>query len=120
MDDGRGWFRTSPEGERCEEISPGAQHGRWARLVSSEPEGERCEEISPGARHGRWARLVSNQRPLACEASALPLSYAPGGRIIGGAGLPQSAPTCRAQIALTPAPRGGRPGAACEDSWREG
>ncbi len=25
-----------------------------------------------------WARLVSNQRPLACEASALPLSYAPG------------------------------------------
>ena len=28
----------------------------------------------------RWARLVSNQRPLACEASALPLSYAPWGR----------------------------------------
>jgi hypothetical protein len=26
-----------------------------------------------------WARLVSNQRPLACEASALPLSYAPQG-----------------------------------------
>ena len=26
---------------------------------------------------GWWARLVSNQRPLACEASALPLSYAP-------------------------------------------
>src|SRR5919201_7133136 len=25
----------------------------------------------------RWARLGSNQRPLACEASALPLSYAP-------------------------------------------
>ncbi len=25
-----------------------------------------------------WARLGSNQRPLACEASALPLSYAPG------------------------------------------
>src|ERR1700753_2719414 len=25
-----------------------------------------------------WARVVSNQRPLACEASALPLSYAPG------------------------------------------
>src|SRR5439155_26405440 len=25
----------------------------------------------------QWARLVSNQRPLACEASALPLSYAP-------------------------------------------
>src|SRR5919197_2519771 len=41
-DDGRGWFRTSPEGERC-------------------------EETSPGAHHGRWARLVSNERPLACE-----------------------------------------------------
>jgi hypothetical protein len=27
----------------------------------------------------QWARLGSNQRPLACEASALPLSYAPGG-----------------------------------------
>lgn len=25
----------------------------------------------------RWARVVSNHRPLACEASALPLSYAP-------------------------------------------
>ena len=25
----------------------------------------------------RWARRVSNLRPLACEASALPLSYAP-------------------------------------------
>src|SRR3954451_14909264 len=42
MDDGRGRFPVSPEGERCEETSPGAQHGRWARLVS-------------------------NQRPLACE-----------------------------------------------------
>jgi hypothetical protein len=30
----------------------------------------------------RWARLVSNQRPLACEASALPLSYAPGRRAV--------------------------------------
>ena len=26
-----------------------------------------------------WARRVSNLRPLACEASALPLSYAPSG-----------------------------------------
>jgi hypothetical protein len=25
----------------------------------------------------QWARRVSNLRPLACEASALPLSYAP-------------------------------------------
>lgn len=25
-----------------------------------------------------WSQLVSNQRPLACEASALPLSYGTG------------------------------------------
>ena len=31
-----------------------------------------------------WARLGSNQRPLACEASALPLSYAPGRVVIVG------------------------------------
>ena len=30
-----------------------------------------------------WARRVSNLRPLACEASALPLSYAPGWCIVG-------------------------------------
>ena len=30
------------------------------------------------SRARRWARQVSNLRPLACEASALPLSYAPG------------------------------------------
>ena len=30
----------------------------------------------------QWARLGSNQRPLACEASALPLSYAPGTRLL--------------------------------------
>ncbi len=36
--------------------------------------GARSTEI-PGNRG--WARLGSNQRPLACEASALPLSYAP-------------------------------------------
>src|SRR5919201_4322492 len=35
MDDGRGWFPASPEGERCEETSPGARHGRRAGLVSN-------------------------------------------------------------------------------------
>src|SRR5947207_2647972 len=35
-------------------------------------------ENQPDAATSKWARLVSNQRPLACEASALPLSYAPG------------------------------------------
>ncbi len=33
----------------------------------------------PFARCDPWARRVSNLRPLACEASALPLSYAPSG-----------------------------------------
>ncbi len=36
--------------------------------------------ISPGgitASRCSWARVVSNHRPLACEASALPLSYVP-------------------------------------------
>ena len=32
----------------------------------------------PPSIHFLWARLGLNQRPLACEASALPLSYAPG------------------------------------------
>ena len=38
-------------------------HARWVRARSTVP----------------WARRVSNLRPLACEASALPLSYAPQG-----------------------------------------
>src|SRR5262245_21841231 len=32
-----------------------------------------------------WAHLGSNQGPLACEASALPLSYAPGSAKASGA-----------------------------------
>lgn len=32
------------------------------------------------AANPRWARLGSNQRPPACKAGALPLSYAPGTR----------------------------------------
>jgi hypothetical protein len=44
------------------------------------PQGELSKPriTSSHADSGLWARLVSNQRPLACEASALPLSYAPG------------------------------------------
>ena len=49
-----------------------------------------------------WARLVSNQRPLACEASALPLSYAPCPLIIGSR-LPPS----RAAIGTRPRGYGG-------------
>src|SRR5919108_5204874 len=34
--------------------------------------------LHPEPLYARWARLGSNQRPPACEAGALPLSYAPG------------------------------------------
>jgi hypothetical protein len=52
---------------------PGDRFGGWSPIS---PNGR-----SAALRRGiprAWARLVSNQRPLACEASALPLSYAPG------------------------------------------
>ena len=59
----------------------------WAPLGTSGPDdpSEPAREVDPendespadaGASRG-WARRVSNLRPLACEASALPLSYAP-------------------------------------------
>ena len=35
------------------------------------------ERTSPRPAVSRWAQQVSNLRPLACKASALPLSYAP-------------------------------------------
>src|SRR6478672_5086875 len=44
------------------------------------------QSLLTSASAGIWARLVSNQRPLACEASALPLSYAPGEGILRGSG----------------------------------
>src|SRR3954471_8816165 len=49
----------------------------------------------------RWARLVSNQRPLACEASALPLSYAPeAGLIVAARGaLPLACQPWRRRLA---------------------
>ena len=45
-------------------------------LVDERPEAGQA----PGGRASSewWARQVLNLRPLACEASALPLSYAPG------------------------------------------
>jgi hypothetical protein len=46
----------------------------WQRVLT-------CRQASPllasNALTWEWAQLVSNQRPLACKASALPLSYAP-------------------------------------------
>ncbi len=51
-----------------------------------------------------WARLVSNQRPLACEASALPLSYAPGAAILRSQALASRADRARRGVsgALNP------------------
>jgi hypothetical protein len=51
----------------------------------------------------RWARRVSNLRPLACEASALPLSYAPSGTSQSNRGRAASAPPATTRT-------GGRPG----------
>ena len=41
---------------------------------------------STAGRRQRWAHLGSNQGPLACEASALPLSYAPSDVIVSQEG----------------------------------
>src|SRR3954466_3033925 len=46
----------------------------WAPLGTGTAEGH------SGLWPFQWARRVSNLRPLACEASALPLSYAPQGK----------------------------------------
>ena len=41
------------------------------------PSGTKRETALTRRAGSPWARVVSNHRPLACEASALPLSYAP-------------------------------------------
>ena len=71
--EGRDWAplgtsegQTAPEHDSAE--APGNDGTR--NPETSKP--RRCRGF------GRWARRVSNLRPLACEASALPLSYAPG------------------------------------------
>jgi hypothetical protein len=48
-----------------------------AAPATQAPGNEETPRIDGGS--GGWARRVSNLRPLACEASALPLSYAPSG-----------------------------------------
>src|SRR5207253_3209936 len=62
-------------GSRARRRATGAMTARSARGPASF-----LPRTAPRQRVGdlEWARLVSNQRPLACEASALPLSYAPG------------------------------------------
>ncbi len=73
-----------PLAERCNPHDAGAHRGAG---VGSNPSKE--PDIAPGSPRGtgiwaispliceekEWSRLGSNQRPLACEASALPLSY---------------------------------------------
>src|SRR6266540_7487081 len=48
----------------------------------------------------RWARQDLNLRPLACEASALPLSHAPGNPRVA----PKEWATARARVAPPPSP----------------
>jgi hypothetical protein len=48
---------------------------RWATRPTQRVQG--AVNLTTNPCKSQWARLGSNQRPLACEASALPLSYAP-------------------------------------------
>ncbi len=65
--------------------APGATHGARREVATQkglEPStsavtGRRSNQLSYCAKTGWWARLGLNQRPPACEADALPLSYAP-------------------------------------------
>ena len=56
----------------------------WRAMCGQRPEAVpaagRARPEEPPASGARWAQLGLNQRPLACEASALPLSYAPSAR----------------------------------------
>src|SRR5215471_8014350 len=47
----------------------------------------RDRRISDLAGETWWAQVVSNHRPLACKASALPLSYAPASTPVGATAL---------------------------------
>ena len=63
-------------------------------------------------RFGEWARLVSNQRPLACEASALPLSYAPQGSADCTARRRAAGPRAGRRSRCAPSPTGRGPSLA--------
>jgi hypothetical protein len=54
------------------------QHAFQQRLMAFERGRRRDEEPAVCGGISRWAHLGSNQGPPACEAGALPLSYAPG------------------------------------------
>ncbi len=80
-------FRGEGEKERLEALvqgvelpEPGRPLGtgaQWTPSVAESDLPENDENPAISGVFGGWARLVSNQRPSACEADALPLSYAP-------------------------------------------
>lgn len=85
-------LRTQRDGRADGGPAEAGRSVRFERLMSE-------LDVRHSARHGKslgcgriclvrswWARQVSNLRPLACKASALPLSYAPENRCFGGRG----------------------------------
>ena len=65
---------TMTQDQKRDEVDPCQFYALRSRIAST--------AIGGLDRQVRWARLGSNQRPLPCEGSALPLSYAPGRPII--------------------------------------
>src|SRR5205823_4951084 len=66
---------------RYRHLYPGEAASHMSKLDALVSErgsdGQAADNVSVNPHGTEWARLGSNQRPLACEASALPLSYAP-------------------------------------------
>jgi hypothetical protein len=89
----------------------GSPKAYWATLWATEAPGPGQQGITQTRNPCKyvWARLGLNQRPLACEASALPLSYAPGLEPILRAGPPEDspvAPSSETNEVLGPQPAG--------------
>src|SRR3954454_10022150 len=71
---GRAWCRTSPEGEWCEETSPGGHQDDGRGWFRTSPEGEWCEETSPGGHQddGRgWFRTSDLSRVKCPQGAAV-------------------------------------------------
>jgi hypothetical protein len=70
-------YRHLYEGEKR---SQAARFGVRVQALLDEEWTDAADELENGLIGGvpEWAHLGLNQGPLACEASALPLSYAPG------------------------------------------
>ena len=65
-----------------------------------------------------WAQLGSNQRPLACKASALPLSYAPSRRTMArGDGIAARLPVPPARRHREDSPGGMSQASRCTAPW---